>query len=242
MDDNKPFRVADHEVERIRGVYARYDADPSTRAKWDPRNLANALMREEFNSRVLAILAHAGLRLGEVRILDVGCGSGALLHWLAQCGAQRHLLYGVDLREDQIELARGNDPGIHLLCADARYLSFATHFFDVIICNNVFGSILDRAVADAVATEVRRVVNPRGLIVWCESRYRNLWNPNVRGYTSREIRRCFPGCRIELRSITVLPPLARRLGRLTPALYPMLARIPFLRVRYLGTIRPEPPQ
>ena len=241
MDDNKPFPVADPEVERIRGVYARYDADPSTRAKWDPRNRANALMREEFNSGVLAILAHAGLRVSEVRILDVGCGSGALLHWLVQSGAQRHLLYGVDLREDQIELARANGPGINLLCADARRLSFAEHFFDVIICNNVFGSILDRAVADAVATEVRRVVKPRGLIVWCESRYRNLWNPNVRGYTSREIRRCFPGCRIELRSITVLPPLARRLGRLTPTLYPMFARIPFLRVRYLGTIRPESP-
>ncbi len=240
MDDNKPFLLADSEAERIRGVYARYDADPFTRAKWDPRNPGNALMREEFNSGVLAILAHAGVRLGEARILDVGCGSGALLHWLAQCGAQRHLLYGVDLREDQIEFARANSPEINLLCADARQLSFADRFFDVIICNNVFGSILDRAVADAVATEVRRVVKPTGLIVWCESRYRNLWNTNVRGYTSREIRRCFPGCRIELRSITVFPPLARRLGRLTPTLYPMFARIPFLRVRYLGTIRPEP--
>jgi 2-polyprenyl-3-methyl-5-hydroxy-6-metoxy-1,4-benzoquinol methylase len=241
MGDNKPFLVPDSEAERIRGVYARYDADPFTRAKWDPRNRGNALMREEFNSGVLAILGQGGVRLGEARILDVGCGSGALLHWLVQGGAQGHLLYGVDLREDQIELARANSPGINLLCADARRLSFQDHFFDVIICNNVFGSILDRAVADSVATEVRRVVKPTGVIVWCESRYRNLWNRHVRAYPSREIRRCFPGCRIELRSITLLPPLARRLGRWTPALYPLLARIPFLRVRYLGTIRPEPP-
>jgi ubiquinone/menaquinone biosynthesis C-methylase UbiE len=238
MDDHTPLPLADSEAERIRAVYACYDADPDTRAKWDPRNRGNAVMREEFNSAVLEVLAQRGVRLGEARVLDVGCGSGGILHWLGRSGARRDFLYGVDLREDQIELARRNNPGSNLLCGDARQLAFPDHFFEVIICNNLFGSILDRAVAEAVAAEVRRVAKPMGLIIWCDSRFRNPWNPNVRGYTRREIRRCFPGCRIELRSITVLPPLARRLGRFTHVLYPILSRIPFLRVRYLGIIQP----
>ena len=240
MDGNKPFPGLESEAERIRSVYAGYQADAGTRAKWDPHNRGNVLMREEFNSGVLALLAQWEVQLGEARILDVGCGSGATLRWLAQCGAQRNHLCGLDLRVDQIALARANSPGTHFVCGDARQLSFPDHYFDVVICNNLFGSILDQGIADSVATEVRRVVKPRGLIVWCDSRYRNPRNRNVRGYSAREIQRCFPGCRIELRSITVLPPLARRLGRFTPMLYPMLARIPLLRVRYLGTIRPEP--
>lgn len=239
MDDSKPFHVADREPERIRTVYAGYGADPRIRAKWNPHNPGNILMREEFDHAVLALLARSGVRLAEARILDVGCGSGATLQWLAQRGAQRRLLYGVDLREDPITLARKNIPGTNLLCADARWLSFPDHTFDVIICNNIFGSILDQAAAAAVAGEIRRVVKSSGLIIWCDSRYRNPWNPSVRGYSAREVRRFFPGFRVELRSITVLPPMARRLGRLTRALYPVLARIPFLRVRYLGLIRPH---
>jgi oligosaccharide repeat unit polymerase len=230
----------DSEVGRIRAVYAGYRADPGTLAKWDPRNPGNVLMREEFHRGMLAFLAQGKVQLGEARILDVGCGSGATLRWLARRGAQSNRLYGVDLREDQIALARANDLGMNLVCGDARQLSFPNQYFDVAICNNLFGSILDRGIADSVATEIRRVVKPRGLIIWCDGRYRNPGNSNVRGYSFREIQSCFPGCRIELRSITVLPPLARRLGRFTSWLYPVLARIPLLRVRYLGTIRPGP--
>ncbi len=231
-------RGTDAEVARIRAVYAGYQADPSTMAKWDPRNRGNALMREELNAAMLSFLMRGGVRLDEARILDVGCGSGGTLSWLAQCGARAERLYGVDLRDDQIVLARQRDPRMRLSCGDARQLPFTDHFFDVVLCNVVFSSILDPGVAAAVSAELRRVLKPTGMIIWCDARYRNPWNPNVRGYTPREIRRLFPGCRIDLRSITVLPPLVRRLGRLTGVLYPLLSRLPMLRVKYLAAIQP----
>jgi len=223
----------------VRAVYAGYQSDPRTMAKWNLRNRGNACIRAEHNAAVLDLLARGGVRLGAARFLDVGCGSGGTLGWLAQCGARQDRLYGVDLREDQIALARAQYPRMQWLCADARRLPFADQFFDVIVCSVVFSSILDEGVARAAAAELRRLVRSTGMIVWSEPRYRNPWNPHVRGYTGSDIQRLFPGCRIDLRTITVLPALARRLGRFSRVLYPMLARLPFLRVKYLGAIRPK---
>jgi 2-polyprenyl-3-methyl-5-hydroxy-6-metoxy-1,4-benzoquinol methylase len=110
-DSAVPSRAgADAEVARIRAVYAGYTADPRAMAKWDPRNRGNVLMREELNAATLSLLAREGVRLDEARVLDVGCGSGGTLGWLAQRGAHVECLYGMDLRDDQIELARQRAP------------------------------------------------------------------------------------------------------------------------------------
>jgi len=90
--------------------------------------------------------------------------------------------------------------------------------------------------AGCVLTEVRRVLMPGGTVLWYDFRYNNPWNPHVRGMTKRHIRQFFPGFEMHLRTITLLPPLARRLGRLTPVLYPLLAAIPPLRTHYLGLL------
>ncbi len=227
------------EAQRVRAVYERYDADPRTVAKWDPGNPGNAVMWEEAIARIPFLLRNAGVRLDEATILDVGCGRGTVLGRLVQYGAQPGRLYGVDVQEARIEQARAQCPGVNLRRADAQHLEFADHYFDAVLCINLFGSILDGSVAETVAVEVRRVVKLTGVIIWCDIRYPNPWNSNVRGYSQRMIRRLFPGCRIVLHPITVLPQLARRLGRLTSVLYPRLARIPALCVRYLGVIQPD---
>jgi hypothetical protein len=54
--------------------------------------------------------------------------------------------------------------------------------------------------------------------------------------TRNLIKELFPKLRTNLRTITLLPPLARRLGRFTPILYPMLSAIPILRTHYLGLL------
>ena len=57
-------------------------------------------------------------------------------------------------------------------------------------------------------------------------------------YTQRrELIRLFPGCGMRARSLTLLPPLTRRLGRWTEALYPILARVPFLRTHNLTCLK-----
>jgi ubiquinone/menaquinone biosynthesis C-methylase UbiE len=235
--NDKSLPMAATEAARIQAVYGHYDADPRTLAKWDVRNPGNVCMWEEFTRATLGLLTHEGVHVNGARFLDVGCGWGTILGWLAEHGAKPAELYGVDLLENRITQARANHPAINFSIADARHLPFPGHFFDVILCVNFFGSILDHTLAAAIAIELRRVMTPAGMIIWCDLRYRNPWNPSVRGYTRRAIRGLFPGCQVALRSITLFPPIARRLGPFAPALYPMLARVPSLCVRHHGVIR-----
>jgi SAM-dependent methyltransferase len=232
---------ADPEVARVRGIYAGYGVDPKRRKRWDAGNPGNAAVWLEFQKETLTALRRAGVCVDRARVLDVGCGRGAILAWLRDLGAASARLHGVDLLYERVAEARVAHPHARYLCADGRRLPFSDHFFDVVLTINVFSSILDDAVAVRVASEAQRVLKPGGVIVWCDSRYPNPWNPHYRGYSRRRLERLFPGCGLELQSITVAPPVIRPLGAAVRRLYPVLARVPFLRVRYLGIIRPSGP-
>lgn len=84
--------------------------------------------------------------------------------------------------------------------------------------------------------EVNRVLKPGGAIVWYDFIYNNPSNPHVRGISHTAIQKLFPQFRLILHKITLLPPLARRLGPFTPYLYPLLAAIPWFRTHYLGLL------
>ena len=96
--------------------------------------------------------------------------------------------------------------------------------------------ILDGQMTGNVAFEVKRVVQPSGAVVWYDFRYNNPRNPNVRGMTRRHIRNLFPDFQMYLRTITLLPLVARHLGRLTQVVYPVLAAMPPVRTHYLGLL------
>jgi hypothetical protein len=53
----------------------------------------------------------------------------------------------------------------------------------------------------------------------------------------REVQRLFPGCRIELRRITLAPPLVRLLAPYSWLACYVLGQIPWLCTHYLSAIR-----
>ena len=120
--------------------------------------------------------------------------------------------------------------------ANAEQLGFPDGAFDLVLLFTVFTSILDDRMARSVAREVERVLKPGGAVVWYDFRYDNPWNPNVRGMTKATIRSLFADFELKLQMVTLLPPLARRLGRATSILYPVLAAVPLLRTHYLGLL------
>lgn len=231
----------DDEVERLRRVYANYDSDSRELRKRDAANPGLVEIEAE-RSRVLSELlgATALVPLQGKRILDVGCGFGRQLEELVAGGADAELCVGIDALEDRVARARREHPQIRFLVADARKLPFADAGFDVVLANLVFGSILDDDGATAVANEILRVLKPMGAIIWWENRYPTPGNPNVRGYRLARIRGLFPGAEVDARRTTLLPPIARRLGRAAPRLYPILSRIPILQGRYLAIVRRGP--
>jgi len=228
------------EEARIRRAYMRYDTHASERAKRDLANPGNRIIERERDLWLGRLVARLGLPKGERRALEVGCGSGAILRSLVKLGADPTCLVGVDILEDRIDLARSQNTKIRFVHTPVGGLPFPDSSFDLAITFTLFSSILDVPLATTVANEITRVLKPDGAVVWYDNRFPNPFNPDVKGLTKAEIKRLFPGCRLTLRSITVLPPLVRRLGRAASVLYPLLAAAPFLRARYIGVIRPRP--
>lgn len=88
-----------------------------------------------------------------------------------------------------------------------------------------------------MASAMCRAVKTDGLILWYDFRVGNPRNADVRGVSRREISALFPGCDIDLRPITLAPPVLRLLAPYSSLACHLLAQIPWLCTHYLGAIR-----
>jgi ubiquinone/menaquinone biosynthesis C-methylase UbiE len=220
--------------ERIREVYRSYE-DQGRDRLWDMANRGFARLSRDRDLRLRDLLARS-LPAGPASLLDVGCGNGWLLASVGQRWPDVRLT-GLDLQPERVEEARANAPEAHLVVGSADALPFEDNAFDVVSAITLMSSLpTERMEADA-AREVARVTRPGGWLIWFDLRYDNPTNPAVHGIDGRRLATLFPGWAQELESSTVLPPLARRLGRSTPVLYPILELVPPLRSHLIGRLR-----
>jgi SAM-dependent methyltransferase len=227
---------------RVREVYDAYAASPRRRRAWSRDNAGNRRILAGLEAAVAAELARAARFPGSGRtLLDVGCGHGELLASLVRRGAPPDALHGVDLLEERVATVRAGVPGADVRVADARALPAGDGSFDAVILSTVLSSIVDGALRAEVAREALRVLRPDGVLLCYDARMPNPANPSVRAIGRAELGRLFAGCAIASRSLTVLPPLARRLGPATAAAYGALHRLPPLRSHLLSVIRPGLP-
>lgn len=222
------------EQDRIRDVYRSYEADGRERL-WDLRNRGFARLSQDRDLRLRDLLARS-LPTSAASLLDVGCGDGALLATVGQRWPDVDLT-GLDLQPERIEEARGNVPDARLVVGSADALPFEGGAFDVVAAITLMSSLPTERMETDVALEIARVTRPGGWLIWFDLRYDNPRNAAVHGIDSRRLGTLFPSWTQELRSSTVLPPLARRLGRATPLLYPILEGIPPLRSHLIGRLR-----
>jgi SAM-dependent methyltransferase len=228
---------ARHEVERIASVYRGYADEGAAGGRWSPTNPGNRAIVAERLAGLRALFATGPVPLDRARVLEVGCGNGDVLASLVALGAQADRLCGVDLLPDLVADARARHHDLRFEHGNAEALAFDDAAFDYVLLFTVLTSILDEQMARRLAHEVDRVLAPGGAVVWYDFRVDNPWNRHVRGVGRAGIAALFPGYACHLRSLTVLPPLARRLGRATRWAYPLLAHLPALRTHYLGCLR-----
>jgi hypothetical protein len=91
-----------------------------------------------------------------------------------------------------------------------------------------------------VARKMLRVLKRDGTILWYDYHMNNARNPDVRGVGKREIQALFPDCSIDLRRVTLAPPLTRLLAPYSWLVCYLLEKIPLLCTHYLGVIRKRP--
>lgn len=207
--------------------------------RYSPFNPAHLLGCQQIEAEMLALLRRNGRTdLSSYKILDVGCGSGQLLRRLLEWGARPANVAGVDLLPDRIAEAKLlSPPDARLICGSAKQLEFPAASFDLIFQLTVFTSILDAELKREIAAEMLRLLRPDGLIVWFDYHVNNPRNADVRGVGKREIRELFPGCEIDLRRVTLAPPINRLLAPCSPLLCQLLSKLSLLCTHYLGSIR-----
>jgi len=121
--------------------------------RWDPERYAqHARFVSELGMPVVELLAP---RPGE-RILDLGCGDGALTAKLVEAGCE---VVGVDGSAAQVEAARRL--GLDARVMDARRLEFVSEF-DAVFSNAALHWVKD---ADAAIAGVWRALRPGGRFV-----------------------------------------------------------------------------
>jgi ubiquinone/menaquinone biosynthesis C-methylase UbiE len=97
------------------------------------------------------------------KILEIGCGTGAILSDLTGLSSGGNCtLYGIDLEEDYLAQARQHAPPARLACANAYDLPFPNYKFDATYCHYVLLWLNDPAGA---LREMRRVTAPGGAIL-----------------------------------------------------------------------------
>jgi SAM-dependent methyltransferase len=124
-----------------------------TQQRWNAKDYANnARFVADLGSPVLELLAP---QAGE-RILDVGCGDGALTRQIAATGAR---VVGVDSSEELLVAAK--ELGLDARLCDARQLAFEQEF-DAVFSNATLHWVPDQG---AVVRAVRRALVPGGRFV-----------------------------------------------------------------------------
>jgi radical SAM superfamily enzyme YgiQ (UPF0313 family) len=217
------------EVQRIKNAYSRRKAKANSAysrffSQQREKEIKDALSRSKSTS------------LNDKKILDVGCGSGAILGCFLRDGVPLGNLYGIDLLPDRINEAERVYPGLRLTCGNAVTLPYPDEFFDVVTQSTVFTSILDPRMKKSIASEMVRVLKQSGVIVWHDYKFNNPFNSDVRGIQRREIMGLFPNCRLDFRSTSLNPFIGRPVARFSWRLCNALEKLPILRTHWIVTI------
>jgi SAM-dependent methyltransferase len=166
-----------------------------------------------FVGKRLLVAALLGDRLGRpgLRVLDVGCGTGGVLAYLA---SQAETV-GVD-RSRQAR-AHSRRRGIdRIACADMDRLPFAPGGFDLVLMLDVLEHFEDDA---AVVASARRLLRPGGALLASVPAFQALWSAHdeavqhVRRYDARRLRQALEAGGLTVRRLTytnvvALPPAA----------------------------------
>lgn len=122
---------------------------------------------EKIEGRLEEVLRHIKITPG-MRILDIGCGRGEVVLYVARHGAEG---IGIDYSKDAIKLAkemrktkvkeiRARMKFYHM---NAKRLKFPKSFFDIIIMTDVAEHLYDKEL-NKVFTEIKRVLKKDGIL------------------------------------------------------------------------------
>ncbi len=121
---------------------------------WHNRFLQQASWTRELRDYLFEC---AGLARSQ-RVLEVGCGTGAILSGLATPAT----VHGLDLEPARLIEARAHVPAAALVCGDSRSLPYPSSMFDITFCHFLLLWVRDPLLA---LLEMKRVTRPGGAVM-----------------------------------------------------------------------------
>ena len=190
---------------------------------------------QERQRALLRLFVQLGLTdLARLKLLEVGCGAGGNLLEMLRMGFQPQHLAGAELLPERLAQARQVlPPAVALWAGDASQLAIEPGSQHIVFQSTVFSSLLDDAFQQQLADAMWRWVAPGGGVLWYDVTVDNPRNPDVRGVPLKRVRALFPQAVVTARKLTLAPPIARAVCRLSPALYPLFNALPLLRTHVL---------
>lgn len=141
-------------------IAAEYDESIMEHIRAHYLNKRARLLAREFSTRLDGSPIQPE-RPAAMKILDVGCGTGALMRELAPRGFD---VTGADASDGMLEIARRRYSG-EVVQADSSELPFSDGSFDGVYCVALLHHLTERDKVAATLREMARVARPGGKIV-----------------------------------------------------------------------------
>jgi len=177
-----------------------------------------------FEHRCKFVLSH--LKNCKGRLLDLGCGNGLLFSHLRDTQLQ---LTGVDIVEEQLELAKKNNPNATFVAEDVCKYS-SSEKFDVVTSLDVIEHLYD---PESYLLNIKRLLKNDGILILTTPYYgyiKNLLIALSNGWDKHHMPNKLHG-HIKLHSLNTMTELLTKTG-FEILEYSGLGRCPFLRMMH----------
>lgn len=237
--EDRPQRLQ-AESERLEAVYDGYAGSRRKSRAWGLEHPGTAAIRTRLLELILAAAEQE--LAGRGQVLDIGCGPGWWLERFRDAGVEEQRMYGVDAIRERIAKGHARLPESDLRVGDARSLPYPDGRFSLVLIVSVLSDLGSAEDVETALREAERVLGGGGLLLVYEPRMPNPVNPAVRRISKRDFVQVLGREGWSATPLTVLPPLAYRLGSSTERLYPLLARFrPLLSHRLVEYRKPVQP-
>jgi ubiquinone/menaquinone biosynthesis C-methylase UbiE len=218
------------ELSRIRSVYDARDQDLA-----HDLTAFDRWAKFERECQFAQCLRSLGIPLCDIRLLEIGAGSGDNILYFLREGLSARNIQAVELSSARVMTLRDRCPGVQAWEGDAAQFPGENGSFDIVFQSMVFTSILSQELRVSLAARMFELVRDGGICLWYDFAFNNPRNADVRGVRVSEIRRLFPQAReITARRVTLMPPLGRRVGNWY---WTVTSLLPWLRSHRIAVIR-----